>query len=722
MSNINDYSLSQENLKLPFYDNPELEKELKNEITNEKISENFKNVKNLNNEFLQLYSDLLINNNNNFLGLCIKYNKKPFYYYICGNLINLCTEVIEYKFNELIKKKNENRIDLTKYKLEKYFNQKQFEKILKGLYKDNNKEKEQLKFDYILNELKNILFGRNKFAINLLSNILIFLKYFIKQLITVNLENFRDLLIIEGKQENEIIYFNFIFKLQRYESILTFLPNVYNINENDICNLPEESEEWVNLKKYLFKVIANNPETIKNCYKEFEYFLFKTIPLITSCFNSQFKFINMYSAVKTIFKYKLFPNSAVYDAKQLQMDDSIDPTTKLLKCGEIPLIKQNIINSCEYIACRRKLYLKREENEITLDYIKNLLNKVKRNRKDRHIHDNKDKNLSNNEINIDNNKDNKLPLYQEKIINKDDKKYYVSTRLLNHSKILFANEDKQSNNYYFPFNLFYSNPEITNETRDSIIIHIHGGGFIGNKTFDHECYLRTLSNKLKIPIIGIDYGLAPENKYPKGLNDCYQAYCWILKHMKDELNMNINKIILSGDSSGGNFILSLTFLIIAMNEFDNKNIRLPDLILALYPCCDTSIKNVNNSLINSLQDFFMNESFLQYCNHAYRDFYKEENDLFLDPSKVSENIIKKVPRIRFFLGEGDPLRDDSIRLLYKLSKEGIDVKAYDFQYYGHGFFSLNYSELRKNPFSIFCKEVNELLNEKKTDEKNKENE
>ena len=722
MSNINEYTLSQENDFLPYYDNNELEKELKEEITNEKITENFKKLINLNNEFLQLYSDLLINNKNNFLGLCKKYNKKPFYYYICGNLINICIDVVEYKFNELIKKKNDKRIDLTKYKLDKYFNEKQFEKIIATLYNDNNKEKEKLKFEEMLNEYKNILFGRNKFAINLLSNILIFLKYFIKQLITINLENFRDLLVIEGKKENEIIYFNFILKLQRYESILTFLPNIYHISDNDIFNLSEESEELKNLKKIIFKVIPNNPEIIKNCYKDFEYFLFKTIPLLSNGFNSQYKYINMFSAAKIILKYKLFPNSAVYDAKQLQMDETIDPTTKLLKCGEIPLIKQNIINSCENIACRRKLYLKREENEITLDYITNLLNKVKKNKKERHINNNKDKNLPSNEIKIDNNK---LPLYQEKIINKENKKYYVSTRLLNHSKILFANEDvnSQSNGYYFPFNLFCPNQaEITNETRDSIIIHIHGGGFIGNKTFDHECYLRTLSNKLKIPIIGIDYGLSPKNKYPKALDDCYQAYCWILKHMKDKLNMKINKIILSGDSAGGNIVLALTFLLIAMNEFDNKNIRLPDLILVLYPCCDTSVKNVNNSLLNSLQDFFMNESFLKYCNYAYRDFYKEENDFFLDPSKVHENILKNVPRIRFFIGEADPLRDDSIRLLYKLSKiEGIDAKAYDFQYYGHGFFSLNYSELRKNPFTIFCKEVNELLYEKKTDEnKNKE--
>ena len=187
--------------------------------------------------------------------------------------------------------------------------------------------------------------------------------------------------------------------------------------------------------------------------------------------------------------------------------------------------------------------------------------------------------------------------------------------------------------------------------------------------------------------------------------------------MKDELNMKINKIILSGDSAGGNFVLSLTFLLLTMNEYENKNIRLPDLILPLYPCCDTNFKNVNNSLLISLHDFFMNQSFLLYCNEAYRDFYKEENDFFIDPSKVDNNILKNCPKIRFLIGEADSLRDDSIRLIYKLSKiEGIDVKGYDFQYCGHGFFSLDYNELRKNPISIFIKEVSELLNEKKNNE------
>ena len=63
--------------------------------------------------------------------------------------------------------------------------------------------------------------------------------------------------------------------------------------------------------------------------------------------------------------------------------------------------------------------------------------------------------------------------------------------------------------------------------------------------------MRKWANNLGIPIIGINYSLAPKYPYPEGLNDLYQAYMWILRHAKDELNMDIKHIILSGDSAGG---------------------------------------------------------------------------------------------------------------------------------------------------------------------------
>ena len=48
--------------------------------------------------------------------------------------------------------------------------------------------------------------------------------------------------------------------------------------------------------------------------------------------------------------------------------------------------------------------------------------------------------------------------------------------------------------------------------------------------------------------------------------------------------INPKKIILGGDSSGSTFTLSLIYLIIVKDEFENEKIRMPDLILPFYPC------------------------------------------------------------------------------------------------------------------------------------------
>jgi hypothetical protein len=61
-------------------------------------------------------------------------------------------------------------------------------------------------------------------------------------------------------------------------------------------------------------------------------------------------------------------------------------------------------------------------------------------------------------------------------------------------------------------------------------------------------------------------------------------------------------------------------------------------------------------------------------------------------------------------GTCDPLRDDTIRLLYKISKiPNLDCKAYELKYYGHGFYGLKDPKLIKNPTDILLNEVEEFI-------------
>jgi hormone-sensitive lipase len=46
----------------------------------------------------------------------------------------------------------------------------------------------------------------------------------------------------------------------------------------------------------------------------------------------------------------------------------------------------------------------------------------------------------------------------------------------------------------------------------------------------HQTYSRLWANNTGIPIFSIDYRKAPENPYPDGLDDCWQAYNWVINY------------------------------------------------------------------------------------------------------------------------------------------------------------------------------------------------
>lgn len=65
-----------------------------------------------------------------------------------------------------------------------------------------------------------------------------------------------------------------------------------------------------------------------------------------------------------------------------------------------------------------------------------------------------------------------------------------------------------------------------------LIVHCHGGGFVAQSSKSHEGYLRDWAKRLNVPILSIDYSLAPEAPFPRALEEVYYAYCWALKNHK----------------------------------------------------------------------------------------------------------------------------------------------------------------------------------------------
>lgn len=66
-----------------------------------------------------------------------------------------------------------------------------------------------------------------------------------------------------------------------------------------------------------------------------------------------------------------------------------------------------------------------------------------------------------------------------------------------------------------------------------MILHCHGAAFVAQSPDSHEIYLRDWARKLSgVPIISVDYSLAPEKKWPAAIQDILDVYLWLTSKRK----------------------------------------------------------------------------------------------------------------------------------------------------------------------------------------------
>ena len=651
-------------------------------------------LKNLLEQISNEVNNLVRTNLNSFNIQSSKYNKGTYYYKILSELnIIFCNSVLS---------KLDPNIEIFNFDKNEYLNQL---KNQYGFNLDFNKKIEKLNILFeVLEKIKN---SKHNCALSFLNIYFNFLICFIKELLE-KINKFKqikiDSIFNSYGFENENILLTLLINLEKLYTICIFIGYGYFIDENDIFNKEINSEDWKNISKISYEVICAGENDIQ---KKFREAATESEQIVTALLNSYNEnSFGVTNAALYMSKFYTYNNSLLLmriDSKKAQIAQDKNLTKELMSIVRWPVFKKIMRRDYQNIKYRKKFYIKKEYPDITLDYIQKLLKLM--GNKDIDVSNINQKIIYKTSQDIINNKE--IPQNELFTIKpqKHLKKYYVSTTLLHSSNIDFLYEKPSILN---PFSYFQDQ---TTTKPENLMIFIHGGGFIGMSTHSHELFLRDWVNKLNMPIIGLNYGLSPEYKYPYGFNDVYQGYRWIINHCNDVLGFNPKKIILAGDSSGGTFVLSLIYLLIAKNEFENEKIRIPDLVLPLYPCCNTSMKNMGTSFLLSLKDFLLNDKFLLYVNEAYRGIYSNDDDPFLNPVNVKDCILKKLPRMVFQFGSCDPLRDDIVRLLAKIAKiQGLNVKAYEFREYNHGWNGFAKTEfLLKIPREILFLEIKDIL-------------
>jgi acetyl esterase len=92
-----------------------------------------------------------------------------------------------------------------------------------------------------------------------------------------------------------------------------------------------------------------------------------------------------------------------------------------------------------------------------------------------------------------------------------------------------------------------------------VLLYIHGGGWTLFSIDTHDRLMREYAARAGIAVIGIDYSLSPESKFPVALEECAAALDWI-ESQAEALNLDADRVLIGGDSAGANLSVATCLL------------------------------------------------------------------------------------------------------------------------------------------------------------------
>ncbi|WP_265443184.1 alpha/beta hydrolase [Acetivibrio straminisolvens] len=228
-----------------------------------------------------------------------------------------------------------------------------------------------------------------------------------------------------------------------------------------------------------------------------------------------------------------------------------------------------------------------------------------------------------------------------------------------------------------PVRFFYPK----NEPTSGILIFFHGGGWVtGNiESYTHVCC--NMANQTRNTVVSVDYRLAPEHPFPKGLEDCYDTTREFFKNL-DILDCKAEDITLIGDSAGGNLAAAVSLMARDRGEF------LPKRQILIYPSTynDHSETSPFPSIRENGTGFLLTSEKIR----NYMDMYAPRKEDRLSPylaPLLAQDLFKQ-PDTLIITAEYDPLRDEGEAYGARLKEYGNNVKMYRMKDAVHGFFSL----------------------------------
>jgi len=213
-----------------------------------------------------------------------------------------------------------------------------------------------------------------------------------------------------------------------------------------------------------------------------------------------------------------------------------------------------------------------------------------------------------------------------------------------------------------------------------VIIFFHGGGWVVDDIDRYHRVCRQLSVITGSFVISVNYRLAPENKFPSGLDDCHEAARRIYSYAVKK-GISSNDIILMGDSAGGNLAAA-----VALKARNSGGFRFRRQIL-IYPVtdCEYGKDSPYKSVSENGRGCLLTAERMRGFVELYLNRPEEKYNQYVSPNKAAS--LKGMPDTLVITAERCPLRDEGEAFAHRLYNDGAKVMAFRIKKAYHGFFA-----------------------------------
>ncbi|MEM8856817.1 MAG: alpha/beta hydrolase fold domain-containing protein [Chloroflexota bacterium] len=200
------------------------------------------------------------------------------------------------------------------------------------------------------------------------------------------------------------------------------------------------------------------------------------------------------------------------------------------------------------------------------------------------------------------------------------------------------------------------------------LLHIHGGGMAILSAAGplYERWRQKLAATGMV-VVGVQFrnaaGALGPHAFPAGLNDCTSALQWM--HDNRE-SLGISKLVVSGESGGGNLTLATTLKAKADGRLDQI-----DGVYAMCPYISNDYLEKATGLLSLTENdtYFLNGHMMGVLSSVYDG--ADSTDPLAWPYFASEEDVTGLPPHVISVNELDPLRDEGLSYYHKLVKAGV---------------------------------------------------